>query len=297
MISKCYTQSMSRGSKGPGRCAVKRNLLVIAFFSVAALSCEADEISFIVEHVKALPEAPSCSYSVSDDSIGHVTVDLALQPGVENAFLVKNQLMAREDYDNLVAESNGILTEGYEVSVNLASTNANIGGSNRFIQEYYIAPQTEELLLAYTLPPNVSAALADEYNCPYFNLENYPEDNLTPSGASDTDGNSVPRSLGSAYSTIRFFGHTQGQIDVETQDFSFQLNLCCGCSINWGNCVEVCDRHCTSPDDSKLCIDGVLDGSNEIDCRSVYYNPFATWNDDCVEDDDETQRLCTCDDC
>ena len=276
---------------------MKWNLLVIAILVAAALStsCEPNEISLFIEHVKALPEAPSCVYSVSDDFISGETMDLAVASGASNAYLAKNQLMAREDYDNLRAESNGILTEGYEVSINLASNNENIGGSNRFIHEFYIAPQTEGLLIADTIPSNVADALAEEFDCLPFNRVTYPEDNLYSSGAVDAAGRVVPRRLGTVYATVRFFGHTQGQSDVETQDFSFPVNLCCGCSINWTNCgnPDPCERYCASPDETKMCMPGVLDGSNEIDCRTVYHNPGAVWG--CVDEDGNAQQ-CNCDD-
>lgn len=278
---------------------MKKHLSWVVFFmGVAAMGCEPNEVSFFVKHVKALPEAPDCSaYSVSDDSMASVTVDLALAPSVTNGYLVKNQLVEREDYDNFKAETNGILALGYEVSVNLASTNENVGGSNRFVQEHYIAPESEDVIVAITVPAAVSEALAEEFDCLPFTLSNYPADGVAgASGAVDDSGNYVPRSLGTAYATIRFFGRTQGMVDAETQDFTFPVNLCCGCSIKWSNCSSTCEQYCSDVEDANLCTSGVPDGSNYIDCRSLYHDESITWDGACVDDDDNP-RDCTCDDC
>lgn len=271
---------------------MKKPLMFLALLTaLSVMSCEPNEISFFIQHVKALPEAPACSYSVSDDFVSGIVVDLALQPGVTNAYLLKNQLISREDYDNLRAESNGILAEGYEISVSLSATNETIGGSNRYSQELYIPPQSEELMFAYTIPPDVSRALADELNCLLLNSTNYPDDTVFQYGT-DVNGNAVARDLGNVLSTVRFFGHTQGAIDVETQGFSFPIRLCCGCSVNWNNCASTCERYCKPVKTVQTCNPGVVDGDNQYDCRALYAGT-ASWTG-CV-DEDGVSRPCTCD--
>ena len=266
----------------------------ILVVGLAALSCEPNEISFFVKHVKAMPTPPACSYSVSDESSPGIVVDLSLRTGVTNAFLLKNALLAREDYDNLRAESNGIFAEGYEVAVNIAATNESVGGSKRYIQEYYLPPQTEDLMLAYTIPPDVVGQLADSLGCLELNSDNYPENTVYGRGT-DVNGAEISRGLGTAYSTIRFFGHTQGSTDVETQDFSFPIELCCGCVVNWSNCVSLCDRYCGSPVSIKSCNPAVLNGTERLDCRLLYNNPDATWQTSC--DNPGSQQECDCGRC
>jgi hypothetical protein len=242
-----------------------------------------------------MPEPPSCANSVSDEFISAITLDMAFAPGLLNAYMVKNQLMTREDYDNLRAETNGIFVEGYEVAVNLASTNETIGGSQNSIQEYFINPQSEDILFAFTIPSDVSALLADELDCLPFSAANYPEAGMFETNMrTDVRGNAVPRSLGMVYSKIHFFGHTQGSVDVRTQNFTFPVNLCCGCTINWNNCDAACSRYCDDAEATKSCQLGVTDGADGYDCRYAYHNLGASWP--CV-DEEGNPGDCTCDDC
>ncbi len=271
-----------------------------AVLVAATTSCEPDEISFVIKHVKSMPDAPACTYSISDDFISGMTVDLANAIGVENAYLVKNQLMSTEEYNNLDAESNGILLDYYDVSVTVSSTNSTIG-SSRISYNQYIAPESEDLIMAQTLPASMIADLADELGCLEFNEGNYPADAMfsDPGNREDRNGNEVPRYLGTVYSTMRFFGHSQGGKDVSTQSFNFAMDLCCGCSINWNNCDSECSRYCKEAVKNAVCVSGVVSGGNLLDCRSAYYDLQATWdNPPCLVDpdnDSETDtRLCNC---
>jgi hypothetical protein len=272
--------------------------VLLTFVAAAASSCEPNETSFFVEHVKAVPDPPACTYSVSDNIIPSMTVDLAFAWTVENAFLVKNQLISTEDYNNLDAESNGINVDYYDVSVTVTATNTSIG-SSRIDYNQYIAPESEDLLMAQTIPSSMAMDLADELDCLGFSEANYPVDSMFDNANQRTDrrGNPVPRSLGTVYSTIRFFGHSQGGKEVHTQAFTFAVDMCCGCAINWNNCDAACDRYCSGSDESAMCVAGVVSGGGLMDCRGAYFDPQATWADDVCRDENDNVRPCTCDDC
>jgi hypothetical protein len=268
--------------------------------AAAATSCEPDEVSFVIEHVKAMPDPPACSYSVSDAFVSGIMVDLSVAAAVENAFLVKNQLMSTEDYNNLDAESNGILLDYYDVSVTVTANNANVG-SSRINYNQYIAPESEDLITAQTIPASMAADLADEFGCLAFNEANYPADSMFENAGDreDRSGNPIPRYFGTVYASVRFFGHSQGGKDVSTQSFNFAIDMCCGCSINWINCDSECGRYCETPDEAAVCVPGVLSGGNLLDCRAAYTNAAAVWNDGtCLDDETGDVRDCNCnDDC
>ncbi len=269
---------------------------------VFSLSCEPNEISFIIEHVKALPDPPTCSYSISDDFIPGMTVDLAFIPAVDNAFMVRNQLMSRENYDNLVAETNGILVEYYDIKVIRSSDNETVGGSQRIEYNYHIGPESQDLVIALSIPPAVSATLAEDFGCLPFNAGNYPESSMfRTNNRTDRRGNPVPRGLGTVYSKIQFSGHTQGGLKVESQEFTFPIYLCCGCTINWNNCDSECGRYCENAESAKVCTQGVVKGNNTYDCRYAYHNLGASWlptsGDMTCEDSSGNPRSCTCSDC
>lgn len=277
----------------------------VLLFTVLALvlgSCVDNEISFFVEHAKKQPEAPSCTWSPSDDFAASGTLDLAFSGIYNQGFLVQNQLMIREDYDNLKAETNGIFIEGYEVSVRLSSNEA-VGGTETADIEFYVEPESVGVVPVTVLSRTTVDALAEGVNCLRLSRANYPADSVYP-GYTDVNGEPIPREAGFAYINVRFFGRTNGGLDVETPEFTFGISLCCGCLVNWSNCSVRCERYCEEPEEDKMCNNGVGNGDSQYDCRWLYEDPDATWDDpadpNCVDEADdgsETRRNCTCADC
>ncbi len=274
---------------------------VVAFLSMLPLvlgGCQENEISFFVEHVKVKPKAPSCSYSVSDDKMSYGAIDLAFGNRYTNGYLVQNQLMAREDYDNLIAETNGIFVEAYEVNIRTSDAREVFGTSERIPFEMYLEPETSDLIVVDILTESVVWELAEATQCLGLSRENYPPETMFTSAhdLEDRNGLPVPRYFESVYTQIRFFGHSQGGIDLETQAFTFPINLCCGCFVEWGKCYRECERYCTETEDfdaHSMCVLGNFNGDeSKLDCREIYQNFSMEW--DCLEAED---GQCDCDTC
>ena len=259
-------------------------------------SCHDNETSFFIEHAKSQPEPPDCVVGESDPKTGGAQLDLTLGYNIGTSFLVRNQLVAREDYDNLKAESNGIFIDAADVS--LRSGNNQSLGSTRIAADDYVDPESTLLAGSILITGTQGFELAQRYSCLPLNSQNYPLGSHR-----DVNGNPVPRWLGSVQAVVRFLGHTNGDVEVETPPFIFHVELCCGCNVNWMRCVTSCDAQCTEPDEEHgMCNLGVSTGDSEYDCRLIYYNPAATWEparherDICV-DDFGLSRPCTCADC
>ena len=75
------------------------------------LGCVDNDVTFFVEHVKVQPEAPQCSTSAGDDFAPSGLVDLGVASSFFNYYYVTNAAMLREDYDNIRAETDGIMVE------------------------------------------------------------------------------------------------------------------------------------------------------------------------------------------
>ncbi len=275
----------------------------VLVIGLGTAACVDNEISFFIEHAKTQPEAPACTWSPSDDFSTTGLIDLAFSSSYPQGFLVQNQLMSREDYDNLIAETNGIFVEGYEVSVRLASTNEAIGGTEAADVEIYVEPESVGIIPVIVLSDSVVDDLADAVGCLPLNSRNYPDETVYSSGT-DINGEWISRDLGFANAQVRFLGHTNGGLDVETPEFTFGIYLCCGCLVNWNNCSDRCQRYCGEPDENKMCTLGVANGESQFDCRNLYSDPNAVWddlsNENCVETNElgeEVPRSCTCADC
>ncbi len=277
---------------------------IVAFVTAAIFtgSCVENETSFFIEHAKSQPAAPECTSSASDPWNSNGLLDLALGTQYVNFFLVRNQLVSREDYDNLKAESNGIFIDAADVSIR---TDANESlGAVRTSADGYLEPESSDLAAAELVSHALGEELRTRYNCPLFSPQAYPESTVY-ANSTDANGNEVGRQLGTIQAVVRFLGHTGGRLEVETPSFIYNISICCGCLIDWFSCQNPCERYCAEPDFGvSSCYPGVPGGDLFLtDCRQIYYNPDATWNDNCVDGDTEndpgqgTPRPCTCEDC
>ena len=281
------------------RMSWKRRVLLgglIASMTVSLFgSCVENEISFFVEHVKVQPKTPACAYSESDEVAADGTLDLIFGNGFSNGYQLRNQLMSREDYDNLKAENGGLFIDSYEVSLRTAATNQELGFSQRLPREYHMEPESTDVIVAEVLPPDIAWQLAEENHCLPLRQVNYPPENLFPTDptlySTDADGNLVPRTIGVVNSRIQFFGHSQGGDSLETQVYTFPITLCCGCLVEWGLCKDPCERYCTEYkdlDEPKMCVPGVANGDDLYDCREKYLNTSMVWECPMVNTDEET---------
>ena len=248
--------------------------------ALAILGCVDNDVTFFVEHVKVQPEAPQCSTSPGDDFAPWGLIDLAVVTSFSNYYFVTNAAMLREDYDNIRAETDGIMVEGMEVYVESASaTGGIIGGSAYFDLPHFIGPETSEIMFAISIPQSVMGDLAAEAGCQRIDTYDDPEEIAAlalqsprmwpPPWEADT---------GTVYSVVRFIGHTQGGKDVETEEFSFMVNTCCNCLVDWSGCMDLCGTFCESGDEVSVCSVGVANSAGAvIDCRQLGYGRTSVW--------------------
>jgi hypothetical protein len=84
--------------------------------------------------------------------------------------------------------------------------------------------------------------------------------------------------VGAVYSVVRFLGHTQGGNEVETNEYSFLVQLCCNCLVNWQNCSTGYNAYCVPPTEYQSCNPGVVSGSgSSVDCRLFTYGLTSSW--------------------
>lgn len=223
-------------------------------------SCVANESSVFVREMKAPAAPPDCTSSTSDAFTPLGLFDISFRSSYASYFLLENRLMAREDYSKPTAETNGVIIEGAEVSVR-AMNGSPITQREYYEFEGYIPPESEGIIFASVIPATATNTLSQQLGCPQ-------KDSLPV-------GTNVFYTM--VYADVKFLGHTNGGTDVETPSFTVGIEICCGCLINWTNCMVTCDMYCEDPDGSGMCIDGVANGGGLYDCRNIYHNPNASW--------------------
>jgi hypothetical protein len=238
--------------------------------SMISTGCKIDEQAFYIEHMKVPPEAPKCVSSVSDAASVEGVFDLGFRSEYGGFFQVSNHLVAKESYENSQAESNGIIIDGAEVYVN--SMGGKMIGSTEYFQfENYIEPESTDIAYGLAIPASITAALAEGLNCPDL-FHDDPEDFVV--------GQNVGVSYEAVYSVVRFIGHTQGHLEVETPEFTYPISICCGCLVNWSVCGSECSKRCTEPDyENSMCQAGVMNAGfkKAYDCRQFYYQDGSAW--------------------
>ncbi|MCP4599484.1 MAG: hypothetical protein GY847_02925 [Proteobacteria bacterium] len=272
-----------------------REMIPVVLLGILAAGCVENDISFFIEHVKMQPEMPKCEVTESDGFVAQGTLDLSFRNAYGAWYLLSNHLMAREDYGNLKAETNGIIIDGMEVHVR--GLDGELHGKTEYYEfEHFIPPEATGVWAGYAIPATVVRELANEHGCLPLNSGNYPSNTI----GRDVNGGSV-KYIGMVYSVVRFLGHTNGHSDVTTPKFTFPIHLCCGCLVEWENCVDPCSQYCTDVEEHTMCTPGVFNGGEGYDCRALYHNPDAVWQGGCTEELDDggvRDRLCSCvDDC
>lgn len=251
---------------------------VLALLLAAALGgCRDNEESFYIEHMKAMADPPDCKYSTGDPYRHGIRVDLSLRQDHDffGHFQTTNALLAREDYDNLKAESNGIFVEGSETVVTVGGQS--VGGSAYSSAEIYIGPETTNVLPGIAIPGDVFADLAEHYGCPSSGamLAGMSAQLLATGAATPPAGYSELLSTG--YATVRFIGHTQGGTDVETNGFTFTLDFCCGCAVDWNSCDTPCEMFCDEAAEVVSMCEWGVDVEEDLSCTGWGFDPEADW--------------------
>lgn len=246
-------------------------LAALVVGAAVVAGCVDNDQSFYIEHIKMQPEAPGCEANPGDPYAASGMLDLAARNGFSGWYYVTNGVMIREDYDNLDAESDGIFVDGMEVYVTAADGTL-VGGSEYFQMQMFIEPEQSAVVPGVSIPASVVAELADAYGCPYAGSYD-----LVDVFNGDEEG-PVVEHYGAVYSVVRFLGHTQGNYDVETQNYTFPIELCCNCLIEWDNCTDPCGAFCDEVEEPELCTGGVANGTAlQNDCRGYYHNESAEW--------------------
>jgi len=251
--------------------------------SLSLGGCKDNEQSFYIEHMKVLPDPPECKVSTGDAVLPEIIVDLALA-GYGDFFAwfqVTNGMMAREDYDNLKAESNGIFVDGAESALSIGDSPA--GGEETDVN-MYIEPESSSILPGILLTAQGFADLAAANGC----LPVSEQGTAVRADLADGNLDNPPTSeiLGTGYGRVRFVGHTQGGIDVETNPFTFAVSLCCNCYVNWSEVADPCSGFCQEVSEYTTCAWGVNSGNNLFPAHNVTLSPGAEWDtgDGGVED-------------
>jgi hypothetical protein len=252
--------------------------LALALCLAAALAgCRDNQESFYIEHMKVIPDPPECKYTTGDPAAYSVTVDLAFVDDNDfyAGFQVTNALMTREDYDNLKAESNGILVDGAEAAVSVGGQSA--GASVFRAVDAFLEAESTDVIMGITIPGEVKTNLGAALGCASA------EDTATAMLVDLQDGvlDNPPEAVNfdTGYGSVRFLGHTLGGSEVETNVFSFAIQSCCNCAVDWSACMNPCNAFCSEPTGYTYC-DGALGinaGGNPLPCNLLTYNPNATW--------------------
>ncbi len=257
-----------------------------------AAGCVDNEQSLYIEHIKMQPDPPACEVNSGDARAASGVLDLAIAWSYSGWYYVTNGTMAREENENLRAESDGIFIEGAEVFVTGAG-GSTVGATEYFEFQHYIPPESSDVVAAVTVPASVVAGLADELGCQRvenFDMEEYLQ----------TEGMTLPRTeyYSAIYSNVRFLGHTQSAVyDVESQVYSFLIQPCCNCLMDWSNCTTGCSAFCEDPDDIPVCNAGTANGVNsEVlhDCRMYTHNEDASWTEYDIYGNEQTMDCSQC---
>jgi hypothetical protein len=253
---------------------------------LAAAGCVENEQSFYIEHVKVLADPPGCESSSGDAKAASAVLDLALAEAYFSYFYVTNGTMVRKEHDNLRAESDGILIDGMEVYVT-AVDGSLVGGSEYYQFQMYLGPDSSDIAPGYVIPSAVVQSLADGLGCT--RAEELAQEIFGPtqSGGPELPAGyfqdilaAIESDAGSVYSVVRFLGHTQGGNEVETNEYSFLVQLCCNCMIEWQNCATGYGAYCEAPATYQSCNPGVISGGGTtVDCRLFTYGLANSWTE------------------
>lgn len=249
---------------------VRIQLVVSLLAAIVAWGCVDNEQTFYVEHAKVPPDPPECTVSVGDAVASAASIDLMQAWAPTISVLATNALMSQENYGRLKAESNGIIVDGYEVYTMIPGEGVAPTGTEYYEYNHYIAPESTDLLHAIMMTSATTSNFRTTYGCGgqslnaiadaifYNGLAAYYQSKNTaiPADIASklTDSRAVlaeitadpPRQMpDTIYSVVRFLGHTQGNKDVETPEFTFALHPYCGPVGGWKPCIaSLCTAFC-----------------------------------------------------
>jgi hypothetical protein len=180
--------------------------------ALGASACSDNDSTLYIQGVLAA-DAPACEFSSDPGAktLLHGALDLAFRSKYEGVVLVANQLAPRGDKKQLRTETSGLQIRGAEVVLTTStgsvldsfSTNGGgfVGASRSETPGYGLAEVT-------MIPASRGSALAEELS---------------------KDRN-LRRTL---VARIRVFGDTLGGVEVTSGDFTYPIDVCWGCLVEY----------------------------------------------------------------
>ncbi len=188
------------------------NILAILTALPALSACLEDAPSLYVEAVLA-PQSPACEYSAQAGQLQlfRGTLDVAFRTRYEGVVLVANQLATRGAKTELRTETSGFRIRGTEVQLRnsegavLEEFSVNGGG---FIHASANEGAGYGVAQVTMIPPSVGREYANE-------LE---------------ENRGAIRTL---IASVRVFGETLGGQELTSSDFTFPIDICYGCLVDY----------------------------------------------------------------
>lgn len=228
---------------------------LIALAGSVAAGCADNNATLFVFGVLA-PVVPGCDVTAdpSQPVFGSGTLDVALRTNYEAWLLVGNQFTPRGAKQQLRAETTRITLTGAEITLKDAATDqiitckdqAHCGEFSVYGSGFANSSKSEDPgygIIAAQLIPN---AVGESYRA----------------SLAGKAGTTV-----SLVATVKVFGTTLGNQDVESGGFSYPIQLCMGCLVDFSS--GKADGSCTPKAEGEIITPNCRMGQDDlVDCRS-----------------------------
>jgi hypothetical protein len=233
--------------------------LICAAAVTAAGCAENDSTLFIYGVLKELPPACTVLADPASEMIGSGRLDIALRTNYEAWLLVGNQYAPRGAKQQLRTETTRVTLTGAEITLKDAASGKvlscknqpNCGQFSVYGSGFANSSKSEDPGWGAISAQLIPSAVGESYLA-----------DLT--GALSKAG---PSTIG-LVATVRAFGTTLGGQDVETGGFSFPIQVCNGCLIDYSSIVFPATK-CTLGANETVTAAGCRMGQDEsVDCRA-----------------------------
>jgi len=194
------------------------------FGGLVASACADNEQTIFIRQVQA-PESGECTYPPDESATfyGLGVLDLALTAQYRAGLLIGNQMVPRADPDRPRAETNRVRLTEAEVHVQLAD-GTEVGSftvaGNGFIDPGSGTTPGYGVFLSVLVDPKSAAALQGRLEASAG----------VPAGSCATTR--LP-GVGRIVSVVKVFGKTLGGKEVESSEFRYPIEVCCGCLVSF----------------------------------------------------------------
>lgn len=189
--------------------------VMTVFGGLVVAACADNEQTIFIRQVQA-PESGECSYTADESATayGLGVLDVALSNQYRAALLVANQMVPRADPDAPRAETNRVRLTEAEVHVQLAD-GSEVGSftvpGNGFVDPSTGSSPGYGVFETVLVDPASAQALAGKLGCAGTRLA----------------------SVGRVVTVVKVFGKTLGGKEVESSEFRFPIEVCCGCLVSF----------------------------------------------------------------